>query len=414
MLMLARIILKNLYRNKLRTILTSLAIFFLVAILTMVGTVLRFLEDSMAEKEKDIKLIITERSDQDSFSQRYLEDIIRTDSQLNSMLRQIPGFEPDVYASWNFVAFALDKEFKQKDGFFITVATQPDMMLRMTDGLEDFPDARQATTHMKRPPVSGNDNIGIIMGPERLKKLKKKVGDVFTAYVLEQDVTQRQEYVFEIVAVLPATSRWTSFCFMDYEYLRRKLDAVKHPMAGRIDLGWLLVQSQDAATRVSHAITTYLPQVKCETLASAMNRFLEPFKDLLFGMKFILVPAIFFVMTLIVANAISITVRERRKELAVLKVLGFSGRQILILVLGEGLMLGLLAGTLGSWSMYGLINLLMEGIKIPIGFFPLFFVPQEALWWGPGAGLLVTLLGCTLPALSAQKVKVVDVFSRVA
>ncbi|HMP18184.1 MAG TPA: ABC transporter permease [Gemmatales bacterium] len=145
-----------------------------------------------------------------------------------------------------------------------------------------------------------------------------------------------------------------------------------------------------------------------------MNRFLEPFKDLLFGIKFILVPAIYFVMTAILANAISITVRERRKEMAVLKVLGYSGRQILILILGEGLLLGVIAGTLGSWTMYYLINLVMEGINIPIGFFPLFFVPREALWWGPVSGLLVTLLGCTWPALSAHKVKVVDVFSRVA
>jgi putative ABC transport system permease protein len=413
-MMLLKLILKNVYRNKLRSILTTLAIFFLVAVLTMVGTVLRFLEDSMAEKEKDIKLIITERSDMDSFSQRYLEDIVRSDSQLNGILRTIPGFEPDLYASWNFVAFSLDKLFKEKDQFLICVATQPDMMMRMTDGIEDFPQAAQAIYQMKYPPVSGMENIGIIMGPERMKKLNKNVGDVFTAYLLEEKVDQREEYQFEIVGVLPANSRWTTFCFMDYEYLKRKLNATKHPMAGKIDLGWLLVQSQDAATRVSYEITTYLPQVKCETLASAMNRFLEPFKDLLFGIKYILVPAIYFVMTAILANAISITVRERRKEMAVLKVLGFSGRQILILVLGEGLLLGVIAGTLGSWSMYWLINILMEGIKIPIGFFPFFFVPREALWWGPISGVIVTILGCVMPAWSAQHIKVVDVFSKVA
>lgn len=414
MFMLIKLIVKSLYRHKVRTILTSLAIFVLVAMLTLIGTVLRFLENSMAEKEKDIKLIITERSDQDSFSLRYMEDITRSGSQLNTMLRQIPGYEPDLYATWNFVAFALDKEFKEKDSFFVAVATQPEMMLKMTDGMEGFENAELATRQMKRPPISGNDNIGIIMGPERMKKLKKKVGDVFTAYVLEEKVEQREQYEFEIVAELPATSRWTSFCFMDYEYLQRKLRAVKHPMEGKIDLGWLMVQSQDAATRVSHDITTYLPQVKCETLASAMNRFLEPFKDLLFGIKYIMVPAIYFVMTLIVANAISITVRERRKELAVLKVLGFRGGQLLILVLGEGLLLGLIAGTIGSWLMFGLINIVMQGIKIPIGFFPIFFVPVEALWWGPVSGIIVTLVGCILPAWSAQHVKVVDVFSRVA
>jgi putative ABC transport system permease protein len=267
---------------------------------------------------------------------------------------------------------------------------------------------------MKSPPVSGADNIGIIMGPERLKKLKKNVGDVFTAYVLDPDPTVRQEYEFEVVGVLPASSRWTSFCFMDVEYLRRKLKAIKHPNEGKVDLGWLMVQSQEAATQVAQTITTYLPQVKCETLASAMGRFLESYKDLLYGIKYILVPAIYFVMTLIVANAISITVRERRKELAVLKVLGFSGTQLLILVLGEGLLLGLLAGTIGSWSMYGLINLVMEGINIPIGFFPLFFVPREALWWGPASGVIVALVGCVMPAISARTVKVVDVFSKVA
>lgn len=412
--MLLRIIVKNLYRNRLRSILTSLAIFSLVAMLTMVGTVLRFLEESMSEKEKDIKLIVTERSDQDNFSLRYMDDMVRPDSQLNTILRKIPGFEADAYATWNFAAFSLDKELKEKDKFFISVATQPDYMLRMTDGMEDFANARHIVQLMKHPPVSGADNIGIIMGPERLKKLNKKIGDVFIAYVLDNDPTVKQEYEFEIVGTLPHTSRWTSFCFMDVEYLRRKLRAIKHPMEGKVDLGWLMVQSQDAATQVAHAVTTYLPQVKCETLASAMGRFLEAYKDLLFGIKFILVPAIYFVMTLIVANAISITVRERRKELAVLKVLGFSGKQILYLVLGEGLLLGLLAGTMGSWLMYGLVNLVMEGVKIPIGFFPLFFVPQEALWWGPVSGIIVAMLGCFMPALGAYKVKVVDVFSRVA
>lgn len=412
--MLLRIIVKNLYRNRLRSILTSLAIFFLVAMLTLVGTVLRFLENSMTEKEKDIKLLVTQRSDQDSFSVRYMEDITRPDSQLHSMLRAIPGFEPDLHATWNFVLFSLDKELKEKDKFFISVATQPDTMLRMTEGLDEFAGAEQVVKLMLLPPVSGQNNIGIVMGPERMKKLKKKVGDVFTAYVLDTDPTMREEYLFEIVGELPATSRWTAWSFMDREYLRRKMQASKNPREGFVDLGWLMVQSQDAATQVANAITTYLPQVKCETLASAMNRFLEPFKDLLYGIKYILVPAIYFVMTLIVANAISITVRERRKELAVLKVLGFSGKQILCLVLGEGLLLGLLAGTLGSWLMYGLVNLLMEGVKIPIGFFPLFFVPQEALWWGPVSGIIVALLGCFMPAWGAYKVKVVDVFSRVA
>ena len=46
---LAVLILKNLFRNKIRTALTTLAVFALVAIFTMIMTVLRFLENAMAE-----------------------------------------------------------------------------------------------------------------------------------------------------------------------------------------------------------------------------------------------------------------------------------------------------------------------------------------------------------------------------
>jgi putative ABC transport system permease protein len=405
---------KNLLRNKVRSLLTALAIFILVAILTLIATILNFLQDSMTEKEKDIKLIITERSDSDNFSQRYMEDIIRPDTQLNAQLRAIPGFDPSVCSNWNFILFSLDKELKEKDTFFITVATEPETLLRVADGLEEFNGADEATRKMKHPPVSGIDNIGLIMGAERLQKLKKSVGDVFKAYVFDTDPLQRQEYQFEIVAAMPAASRWTMFTFMDREYFQRQLQAIKSPFQGKVDVGWLLVQNQEAATKVCGAIMKYHPQLKVETLASAMNRFLDPFKDLLMGVKYVLVPAIYLVMTLIVANAISITVRERQGEIAVLKVMGFQGSQILTLILGEGILLGVIGGALGAWMTYGLVNLAMGGVKFQIGFFPLFFVPKAALWWGPMAGSLVALAGCAWPAWKARLTKVVDVFSKVA
>jgi hypothetical protein len=63
--------------------------------------------------------------------------------------------------------------------------------------------------------------------------------------------------------------------------------------------------------------------------------FLEGFRDLLWGMRWILAPGCLVSLSLVIANAISISVRERRTELAVLKVLGFRPYQILMLVLGE-------------------------------------------------------------------------------
>jgi len=88
------------------------------------------------------------------------------------------------------------------------------------------------------------------------------------------------------------------------------------------------------------------------------SRFLEPMKDMFWGIKWLLTPAIVIVMTLIVANAIGITVRERTREVAVLKVLGFGRRRILFLVLGEGLRLAVAGAAIGLVAAAAIARLL--------------------------------------------------------
>jgi cell division protein FtsX len=88
-------------------------------------------------------------------------------------------------------------------------------------------------------------------------------------------------------------------------------------------------------------------------------------------------------MAVVISNAIGITVRERTKEIAVLKVLGFSPGQILVLILGEGLMLGICGGFFGVALPHLLVNYVFKGIRLPLGFFPIFFVPTRAYYWGP-------------------------------
>ena len=98
-------------------------------------------------------------------------------------------------------------------------------------------------------------------------------------------------------------------------------------------------------------------------------------------MRWLLVPAILATMALVIANAISISVRERRTEMAVLKVLGFAPRQIMMLVLGEALLIGVAAGSCSRLRPM-CSSTTMGGIKFPIAFFPAFMFPLDALWWG--------------------------------
>src|SRR5207247_7453073 len=72
--------------------------------------------------------------------------------------------------------------------------------------------------------------------------------------------------------------------------------------------------------------------------------------------------AVALTILLVTANTMSMAVRERRKEIAVLKTLGFPSRLVLALVLGEAVALGVLGGVFGV----GLASMLISNLaKIP-------------------------------------------------
>lgn len=414
---LFRLMMKNLWRNKVRTILTSLAVFVLVMIFSMIVSVLLFLDDAMTEKSKDVRVVVTERYRlRSSFDRQYMDRIVK-EGQLHEELTQISGFHPENYATWNFVPFSEDSTFRDPDKSFFAIAIQPEKIKKMVDNMEDF-DPRLAEL-VKNPPGGGLPNSGLLMGPERLKRLGRKVGERIEAVsrTLTNGKTKAPiKMQFTIVGELPAQSRWVQGAFMDVEYLNRVLDKEESEVRDKVNLGWLMLDDQASTSEALREIdedAVVGKTLKSETAATAMGRFLEPLKDLLWGVKWLLVPAIIVVMMVIVSSSISITVRERTQEIAVMKVLGFSKRQILVLVLGEGLLLGIGSGLLSAVLTYVLVNNVVGGIPIQFGFIPLFFISKHILWMGPLLGGLAAFVGGVIPALGGCRVKVSEVFSKV-
>jgi putative ABC transport system permease protein len=258
---------------------------------------------------------------------------------------------------------------------------------------------------------------------------------------------------FEIVGVLPE-GRYDELAIMNEKYFNEEMDGYprnsKNPSRGkphplsekRLNLIWLRVRDKETFAKVSDLIENGVivssksqlangngssssktrrklivdPEVKCETFSSGVAAFLDSYRDLFRFIKWGLVPAILFTMTLIIANAISISVRERRTEMAVLKVLGYRPAHILVLVLGEALLVGGVSGLFAAALTYGGINGLLGGIPFPIIWFSKadFMIPVQALWWGLGIGLLTSFAGSIIPAWSARAVKVSEVFAKVA
>jgi putative ABC transport system permease protein len=113
-----------------------------------------------------------------------------------------------------------------------------------------------------------------------------------------------------------------------------------------------------------------------------------------------------FVGAFVIFNTLSITVAQRTREMATLRTIGASRRQILGGVMAEGLTIGALASVLGI----GLGLLLAKGLSALMGTLGI-DVPRTATVYAPhtfiistATGIIVTLLASLGPALRATRV----------
>jgi putative ABC transport system permease protein len=409
------IMLKSLRRNLLRTSLTYLAIFSLVVVVTMVWSILSFLDNMTQAKSKDLKIIVTEKNQLPSqMPPSYAGALTREILDLPAHLRP----KPEDIMTWAFYGGTLDSKLepakRTRENLLFFFAMEPDRVINMMDDLEDV-DPALVTAMQKKLNAA-------VVGRDRLKRMNKVVGQkfkVFSINYIDLDLD------FEIVGTLPE-GRYNDTAIMNRAYLMHALDdyerqhnGTKHPLADKcLNLFWARLPSTEAfevfAARIAAPGKFSNPSVKCETASSGISSFLDAYRDLVWGLRWLLSPAVLITMSLVVANAISISVRERLSEMAVMKVLGYRPWQILVLVLGEALVIGALSGLVSATVVYVVFDFVMGGFKFPIAFFPAFFIPAGALWWGPAIGVAAAFLGSIGPAWGARTVKVSEVFSKVA
>jgi putative ABC transport system permease protein len=407
------LIFKNLRRNKLRTLLTCMAIMVLVVVITGISTIVFFLDRITQEKSSDLKAIITERWQFPSALPPTYGQALDPDHP-SGMLPEMKGLvKPGDFMAWYFYGGTIDPGKMTRENLIFFFTMEPRHVKAMMDDLQDLDDGLIAQLE-KNPKTC-------VIGREKLQSLNKRVGETITITSMNfKDINLE----LKIIGLLPE-GRYNQSAIMNVAYLKQALDdyerqkKTRHPMADKaLALIWLRVRDKATFERVAEITESHPkftnPQVKCETASSGIASFIEPYKDLIWGMKYILVPAILISMTLVVANTISISVRERRAEMAVMKVLGYRPRQILMLVVGEALLVGGLSGFLAGFLFFALIDFVVGGVKFPVAFFPTFLIPINAVLWGLTMGFFTSLFGSLMPAWTARNIKVSEVFSKVA
>ena len=113
-----------------------------------------------------------------------------------------------------------------------------------------------------------------------------------------------------------------------------------------------------------------------------------------------------FVGTFIIANTFRIIVTQRTKELALLRVLGATGRQVFQMVMLEAIVVGLVASAVGIIAGLGIARGLQSalsafGIDLPSASLSL---QPRTIFVGMSVGMIVTLVSAALPARRAARV----------
>jgi putative ABC transport system permease protein len=201
--------------------------------------------------------------------------------------------------------------------------------------------------------------------------------------------------------------------FFHYEYLYEATN--RRTQAGNYVIE---IDDPNRAAQVSEAVDALFANSDAETKTETEGAFVAGFISLAGNLSLLLNAiglAVTFTILLVTANTMSMAVRERRKEVAVLKTLGFPGALVLALILGEALLLGIAGGglglTLGSLSISVLQSAPMLGSVLT--FYPNIGLTTRVAALGMVLAVALSLMAGFVPAMLAYRAKVTEMLREV-
>ena len=375
-----RLLLANLFRKKLRTSLTagSFAVaLFLFGILVVVRGAFH---QGVAVAGADRLVVVNKVSIIQPLPLSYRDRLLR-----------IPGVAQVTFANWFggvyqdernfFPQFAIDREnYRQMFSEFVLPDNQWQAFLA--------------------------DREGCIVGEALAERFQWKLGDRIPI----KGTIFPGTWEFNIRAIYrgkrpqdDATQFWFRW---DY------LDERKPYQKGFV--GWYTVRiaNPDDAVRVVKAIDESFANSPWETKTDTEKAFAASWVKQMGNIEFLILTiggVVFFTLLLVTGNTMAIVVRERVRELAVLKAVGFSDRFVLVLVIVETIIIAAVGGGIGL-ALAKLFTLRGDPTH---GLLPFFYLPPNAIAIGFVLAIAVGLLAGILPALSAMRLRVVDALRRI-
>jgi putative ABC transport system permease protein len=378
------LLLKDLGRNKVRTALTALAVVVLVSIYTLASTVTNTVSQAVAAYSSQSRLMVREKWLMPSrFPIRYVPKIV-----------SLSGVED--WTSWHFYFGALDNAGHNIAG----IATRLDNLCEMHSGMDDLDPALLDALEREKN--------GVLMGHVVMEQMNWQVGQRFTV-TSTSHVGKNLE--FQVVGVLQS-NLWARNFFFREDYYQEGLDD-----KDSVNILWLRVADEATAKHLAPKVEWLFQnsrdKLRVETESAGVGRFIGRASTLVNIIAFV-VSILLLDMIVVLSNSIGMTVRERRQEMAIFKILGFQPSYIVTMVVGEAVALGAAGGLFGAGVTY-LISALNASGRLPtrLAFLVQFPVEPQSIWQGLLVGCLVGFVGSVIPAYKAQKIQVAEAFANV-
>lgn len=304
---------------------------------------------------------------------------------------QVPGVDEAVIYQWFGGVY---KDARDTNNFFGRFAVEPDRIFRV------YPEFKLADAERL---AFQRERSACIVGRKLANRLGFKLGD--RVQIVGDIFPMTLELVIRGIYDSQADNE---NLFFNFEYLnkgfggRRQMD--------RISTLVLHVRSTDLVPTVSRQVDDLFRNSDVQTLTESEHSFQLSFLAFLGNVKlfFLMISsAVAFTMFLITANTMAMSVRERTREVGILKTIGFTPSEILRILIGESVTIALIGAAAGLWLATLLVNLLRNA---PSTFADLstLRMPPEIYWLGFASAAVLGLLACFFPAWNASRLSIID------
>lgn len=375
---------QNLTRNSLRTVLTVVAVALPLAIFCLALGTHNIIQQTIRSAEKNLRLVVHNKiTIVNPLPEGYRRKIEALDPN-RTKIRAVCGM------AW-FGGHVKDDPYP-----FPSLAGDPDTFPIVYSMYEMTDDERRAWYADRR---------AAIVGPQLAEHFDWRVGQLVT---LSSSVPPYVEMEFKIIKIAQKAQDPNMFALRrDYLEEERKQAGGE---TGYINMFWVKCHSRTALEEIREKVDELFVNSERETKTMEEHVFLANFLSMqgdISNMMLWIGLAVVSVVVMIAGNTMAMTFRERTRELAVLKTLGFGSSAIFSMLLCESLLISLLGWMFGCLPTYVILNnISVKFLQLgPITKIP---IPTETVFEGLLICLVVGLMAGVVPASRAWRLNVVD------